>query len=176
MYLFITMTSLAFVWGIHQWPVNSLHKGPVTREMFPFDAVIMSCKDISTGWKLLNGFCVSGMLQAQSNGEIASLSYDLFWTLMSLYRAVNDRLILKIGKWSDTTAISTQLSYRHDYWWKYDIHTDSNISGSCVLGNQWKKPIVVQNIHKFFCQIMRFRMIQVTITVTHQIYQFIFHR
>ena len=26
--------SLAFVWGIHQWPVNSQHKGPVTRKFF----------------------------------------------------------------------------------------------------------------------------------------------
>ena len=33
--------SLAFVWGIHQWPVNSPHKWPVTRKMFPFDDVIM---------------------------------------------------------------------------------------------------------------------------------------
>ena len=32
--------SLAFVRGIHQWPVNSPHKGPVTRKMFPFDDVI----------------------------------------------------------------------------------------------------------------------------------------
>ena len=32
---------LAFVWGIHRWPVNSPHKGPVTRKMFPFDDVIM---------------------------------------------------------------------------------------------------------------------------------------
>ena len=33
--------SLACVWGIHLWPVNSPHKGPVTRKMFPFDDVIM---------------------------------------------------------------------------------------------------------------------------------------
>ena len=33
--------SLAFVWGIHRWPVNSPHKGPVTRKMFPFDDVII---------------------------------------------------------------------------------------------------------------------------------------
>ena len=32
--------SIALVRGIHQLPVNSLHKGPVTREMFPFDDVI----------------------------------------------------------------------------------------------------------------------------------------
>ena len=33
--------SLAFVRGIHRWPVNSPHKGPVTRKMLPFDIVIM---------------------------------------------------------------------------------------------------------------------------------------
>ena len=35
--------SLAFVRGIHRWPVNSPHKGPVTRKMFPFVDVIMWC-------------------------------------------------------------------------------------------------------------------------------------
>ena len=33
--------SLAFVRGIHQGPVNSPHKWPVTRKMFPFDDVII---------------------------------------------------------------------------------------------------------------------------------------
>ena len=33
--------SRAFVWGIHRGPVNSPHKWPVTRKMFPFDDVIM---------------------------------------------------------------------------------------------------------------------------------------
>ena len=34
-------TSLAFVRGIHLGPLNSPHKWPVTRKMFPFDDVIM---------------------------------------------------------------------------------------------------------------------------------------
>ena len=38
--------SLAFVCGIHRGPVNSPHKGPVTRKMFPFDDVIMKCKSM----------------------------------------------------------------------------------------------------------------------------------
>ena len=42
-------TSLAFVRGIHWWPVNSPHKGPVMRKMFPFDDVIM--------W----GICITGL-------------------------------------------------------------------------------------------------------------------
>ena len=33
--------SLAFVRGIHRWPVNSPHKWSVTRKRFPFDDVIM---------------------------------------------------------------------------------------------------------------------------------------
>ena len=34
--------SLAFVRGIHRWPVDSPHREPVTRKMFPFDDVIMN--------------------------------------------------------------------------------------------------------------------------------------
>ena len=33
--------SLAFVQGIHRGPVNSPHKWPVMRKIFPFDDVIM---------------------------------------------------------------------------------------------------------------------------------------
>ena len=35
--------SLAFVRGIHGRPVNSPHKWPVTRKIFPFDDVIVTC-------------------------------------------------------------------------------------------------------------------------------------
>ena len=34
--------------GIHRWPVNSPHKGPVTRKMFPFDDVIMGRAHVFT--------------------------------------------------------------------------------------------------------------------------------
>ena len=33
--------TLAFLWGIHRWPVNSPHKWPITRKMLPFDDVIL---------------------------------------------------------------------------------------------------------------------------------------
>ena len=36
--------SLVHVRGIHRWPVNSPLKGPVAREMFPFDDVIMKLR------------------------------------------------------------------------------------------------------------------------------------
>ena len=40
--------SLAFVWGIHRGPVNSPHKWPATRKMFPFDDVIMIYRNLNT--------------------------------------------------------------------------------------------------------------------------------
>ena len=39
-----SFASLAFVRGIHRWPVNSPHKGPVTRKMFPLEDVIIQIK------------------------------------------------------------------------------------------------------------------------------------
>ena len=41
--------SLAFVREIRRGPVNSPHKWPVTRKMFPFDGVIMMCLNLVTG-------------------------------------------------------------------------------------------------------------------------------
>ena len=50
--------SLAFVRGIYQGPVNSPHKWPVTRKMFPFDDVIMwnlEVSDLQMDWSVLTG-------------------------------------------------------------------------------------------------------------------------
>ena len=38
--------SLAFVWEIHRWAVNSPHKWLVMQKMFPFDDVIMLWPDL----------------------------------------------------------------------------------------------------------------------------------
>ena len=46
--------SLAFVRGNHRGPVNSPHKGSVTRKMFPFDDVIMHWSDLCVKVDLLN--------------------------------------------------------------------------------------------------------------------------
>ena len=49
-------TLLALVTGIHQWRVNSLHKEPVTREIFPFDDIIMTTSDDRVGMMTTRGF------------------------------------------------------------------------------------------------------------------------
>ena len=46
-----TSASLALVRGIHRWPVNSPHKGSVTRKMCPFHDVIMDLTSW-TAWRV----------------------------------------------------------------------------------------------------------------------------
>ena len=41
----LSSASLAFVRGIHRWPVNSPHRGPVTRKMSPSAAMILRVTD-----------------------------------------------------------------------------------------------------------------------------------
>ena len=58
--------SLAFVWGIHQWPVNSPHKWPVTRETFPFDNVIMN---LFSHWLANSHFLIRLVIGCQFDGN-----------------------------------------------------------------------------------------------------------
>ena len=73
--------SLAFVWGIHRGPVNSPHKWPVTRKMFPFDDVIMifwllsgpsntnSCRSISISMSSVVDYTPNHLASLLYNGK-----------------------------------------------------------------------------------------------------------
>ena len=68
-----SIASLAFVRGIHRRPVNSPHKWPVTRKMFPFDAVIMN-------WIRATAIVVRGAAHEQTIG-IFTLKYTSSWAV-----------------------------------------------------------------------------------------------
>ena len=53
--------SMAFVRGIHRWPVNSPHKWPVTRKMFPFDDLIISSSGINQVFSHYSGLNTRGV-------------------------------------------------------------------------------------------------------------------
>ena len=57
--------TLAFVQGIHRWAVNSPHKWPVTRKMFPFDDVIM---EAAAYWLILPDMIVI-IVKSSGNGK-----------------------------------------------------------------------------------------------------------
>ena len=67
--------SLAFVWGIHRGPVNSPHKWPVTRKMFPFDDVIMKQPQ---------------MIYVEFRHKVYSISYKCFMNFfISFFPGIN---------------------------------------------------------------------------------------
>ena len=67
--------SLAFVWGIHQWLVNSPHKGTVTWKMFPFDDVIIDYQETNMLPECLT--------KSQSQYSVCSKLSDLIYNMKS---------------------------------------------------------------------------------------------
>ena len=90
--------SLALVMGIHQWPVNSPHKGPVTRKMFPFDDVIMDYKQPPTNCSNLtqhsNHFYVDKSFNYEQNPENPCNQHCAWWWCPSTCRCygINTRM------------------------------------------------------------------------------------
>ena len=64
--------SLAFVRGIHRWPVNSPRKWPITQKIFPFDGAIM-CKFTGTFTHI---FRVAKLAQAYDCPSVSGLSLE----------------------------------------------------------------------------------------------------
>ena len=77
--------SLAFVRGIHRGPVNSQHKWPVTRKMFPFDDVIMfNSSPLSAAY--MRRWTGSALVQIMACGLVGAKPYlnqcsnIVYWT------------------------------------------------------------------------------------------------
>ena len=68
--------SLTFVLGIHRGPVNSHHKWPVTRKMFPFDDVFHDCQ---RSWCTNSELdpCLTAAFSAQSIPAVCQYRPDL---------------------------------------------------------------------------------------------------
>ena len=116
--------SLAFVRGIHRWPVNSAHKGPVMRKMFPFDDIVMgSFKNV---WYPLNPRALE--LSPRNTTMIRNLQryfvWDFKWHLLNILRIRYDFCtMLRFYELLDLKAktrilmsmLSWLLVYRVDY-------------------------------------------------------------
>ena len=62
--------SLAFVRGNHRGPVNSPHKWPVTRKMFPFDDVIMCLSEDGHQLNISAHFVAAGNRNQNMKSEV----------------------------------------------------------------------------------------------------------
>ena len=85
--------SLAFVRGSHRGPVNSPHKWPVTRKMFPFDYVIMT-KASDAGLWILIWSVPEQTLSKQSRDRWFEMIPRAFW------RHCNDMSLRRVGRYN----------------------------------------------------------------------------
>ena len=112
--------SLAFVWGIHRGPVNSPHKLPVTRKMFPFDDVIMYNFIYSNSW--VNN-CLNKQAWTNSKIKLATgLDRALFCAFHNTTKltkyvtlvVIMGTIILVFYFWCHLRALDLKMDRRHD--------------------------------------------------------------
>ena len=85
--------SLAFVRGIHRWWVNSSHKGPAMRKMFPFDDIIMITEHLQ--W--VNSLWPSDALRWHKFGS--ALAQVMACCLMAPRHNLNQCWLTSNGSW-----------------------------------------------------------------------------
>ena len=119
--------SLAFVRGIHRWPLSSPHKGPVTRKMFPFDDVKMIMQNCS---QALNSY------DERHKGVITSLLVMLWWDCVQNVSFFDYLLCFLCNTWScmHLTDPSRHM-WPRGYIWNSSYHHDKmgyiNLSHCC---------------------------------------------
>ena len=97
--------SLAFVRGIHRWPVNSLDKGPVARIFFPFDVVI-------TGFRVIySAFSVKQQVLLLHQWFSQNLTVDIkasciAWFASNLFPMVTQHVELGMTNHTSTEQIT----------------------------------------------------------------------
>ena len=93
-------SSLAYVRGIHRWPMNCPHKGPVMPKMFPFDDVIMRIHDwIDLVW--------SYVLKSECNGQIYQACNSAFLEIANAGIFLNKIL----RRWFNSIHYNLQVIY-----------------------------------------------------------------
>ena len=112
-----TSAPLNLVRGIHQWPVNSPHKGPVTRKMFPFDDVIILTKFRSVhirDWDCTGSHILNHKSDIINDGFEATLVNEEHLILL---KRNSYKLRINAPLWglfsAHTAAVNISMSWRH---------------------------------------------------------------
>ena len=105
--------SLAFVWGIHRSPVNSPHKWPVTRKMFPFDDVIIETK-LSCESSFVIGYSLSSLEVAFSSRQWQK---ELIVSVQLWSRWMNSKTFLALFR-KTPSKVNTEI----DDFWKFVLN------------------------------------------------------
>ena len=142
--------SLAFVRGIQRGPVNSPHKWPVTRKMFPFDDVIMHC----------------GKLRGISLHVMVNTIYSCHWILLSYFTIVlKYNLTLNCGPVTpngDKDLGQYCLMWWH-VGWRHQAIAWTNAEFSPVKFGSIRMRTISQGVHSLLFYIMSLKIILLTV-------------
>ena len=104
--------SLVFVRGIHRWPVNSPHKGPVTRKMFPFDDVIMGLVKVMINgpWLDLNKDAIKTCNRMGELSNVATeYSLNIIQNIISIWNDIAkihfEKIMTPVSTWSKRNSL-----------------------------------------------------------------------
>ena len=108
--------SLAFVRGIHRGPVNSLHKWPVTRKMFPFDDVIRTywgLNKMTDFWQVMpsNTNCLYEKFELAIKISLKFIPKGSNWWFANI--GLGDGLVLNRQKTITCTNVEKDLLWLH---------------------------------------------------------------
>ena len=128
--------SLAFVRGIHRSPVNSSHKGPVTRKMFPFHDVIMWINARYLPTVMVPWFLSIGLSYWQrywdedmDENHIHCFVWHVINHTYPGFNGCSAKTQLKLGHgWVITLVLcecNQTSSERHAAWWRHQMETFS---------------------------------------------------
>ena len=152
--------SLAFVRGIHRWPVNSPHKWPVTRKMFPFD-------DVTMPWlKIRYQFVPPHQVQQQCDGLGWSPSHRfLVLSGKTIYEIVRRAVSICIWPiWSKFNKSAIKL-YAHTLW---SSHGNAQVQGlTNVKPREWWEALLIHVVHYATCIVYRISGMMIMIYYTH---------
>ena len=117
-------TSPAFLREYHRWPVNSPHKRPVTRKMFPFDDVFMTRSLISTSWDPSSELYTCWPCPRQFTSELTLVS---LWEFHNIHKVCLSLLALSRDRHHRTYTESVNL-YRNFCLSLYPFHDLGHIA------------------------------------------------
>ena len=128
--------SLAFVRGIHRGPVNSPHKWPVTRKMFPFDDVIMVASTAK---------CPS--ISRCSIISRHSADYNSIWLLDIILCVIITHVLPRLlrERWGNrlTAPVPVKDPWILSIWKKY-IEKMNCISGAILVIGSWLSNCIIK--------------------------------
>ena len=122
--------SLSFVRGIHRGPVNSPHKWPVTRKMFPFDDVIMSYPIMTSPTSHQRHDSVRYRLDLNQYVAQVRMAKFIQFVMYSLTFRFCQRL------WSPECLVQNIVWFFFIYKWEFFFRVAGHLCGE-FIGHRW---------------------------------------